>query len=96
MSKTKPITDVRRALMFQVMQGDQRVGYFLMIAHKHKLCDDILHLLINRGIVGPAVIEWLNTDHKGNIVQAVASLAATVEKLGAGGYPMVIQKPKAN
>lgn len=88
MGKTKPITDLRRALMFQVMQGDNRIGYFLMIAHKHPRCDDILHWLVNRGLIGVDLIKWLEAEYKGNLIQAVAGIGSIVEKIG-GGSPII-------
>jgi len=52
----------RRAMMFRVIDGDERViPYMYDLNNTPKHCDDILKMCIERGLTGRNFIAWTKT-----------------------------------
>ena len=74
------ITPSRRELMFNVMDGDNRVLPMLYQLNNFQRCDEIFRYLIRNNLTGRELIFWFNETFQGSFLNLVAHCLKKIDR----------------
>lgn len=73
------ITPIMRELMFQCMDGDQRLAPIMHNFYQFVRCTDILRWLVQNNLRGMTLFNWLKIEFQGSPLEMVKFILGRIE-----------------